>query len=106
MIKEIDLGKAGDCFGKFIRVKVEVDVTKPLELGFFIDVKNSEPIMVYVMYARLPNYCFDCGHLSHISQECPFEDSNRDYTLKKDAKYADWLKAPLPFRPRKGHETP
>lgn len=50
VVKEIDLGKAGDCLGKFIRVIVEADVSKPLEIGFFIDVKNSNLVMVYVMY--------------------------------------------------------
>lgn len=36
-VKEIDLGDAGDCLGKYIWVRVEVDVSKPLERGFFID---------------------------------------------------------------------
>lgn len=88
-VKDLDLGSAGDCLGSFIRVKVEVDVSKPLERGFFIDLDGTKPVMIYLMYERLPDYCWDCGTLGHTRKECPMEEANKDYDPNNEAKYAD-----------------
>lgn len=50
IVKDLDLGSSGDCLGSYIRVKVEVDVSKPLESGFFIDLDWNKPVMIYLMY--------------------------------------------------------
>lgn len=46
MVKEIDLGATRDCLGKFIRARVEVNVTNPLERRFTIDLDDpyTKPI--------------------------------------------------------------
>lgn len=103
-VKEIDLGKNGDCLRKFIRGRVEVDVSKPLERGIFLDVRGKEPVLIYTMYKRLPHYCWDCGLLGHTKKECPEVDPEEDYDPNRGARYVDWLQAPSQIRPRKNSE--
>lgn len=88
--------------GRCICVRVEVDMSKPLERGFFVNLRGPKPVMIYIMYKRLPNYCYDCGWLGHTRKECPNEPPNQDYTLNLEAKYADWVEGlPTQTEPEK-----
>lgn len=100
-VKDIDTGDDGDCLGNFMRVRVEIDVTKPLERCSNVELFEGEEVTVLLKYERLPDYCFDCGLLGHTDKECPSEDPNREFSFKTKAKYADWLKAPLPVKFKK-----
>lgn len=101
-VKDIDLGSASDCLGSFICVQVEVDVSQPLEREFLVDLDGTKSVMIYMMYERLPNYCWDCGSFGHTKKECPVEETNRDYDPNNEAKYTNWLKSPLPTRIKRG----
>lgn len=76
---------------------MELNISKPLERGFDLDLDEDGSVPILVMHERLPNYCHDCGMIGHTKKECPTEDHNRDYTPKSEAKYADWLQAPHPI---------
>ncbi|KAL5756956.1 hypothetical protein ACOSQ2_021702 [Xanthoceras sorbifolium] len=70
MIK-IDGGSSGSCLGKFIRVRVMLDVSKPLLRGFRVKVGHPEEICSVVLcYEKLPNFCYFCGKLGHHVREC------------------------------------
>ncbi|KAL5748488.1 hypothetical protein ACOSP7_025530 [Xanthoceras sorbifolium] len=68
---EIDGGSSGSCLGKFIRVRVMLDVSKPLLRGLRVKVGHPEEIYSVVLcYEKLPNFCYFCGKLWHHVQEC------------------------------------
>lgn len=64
----------GDCIGRFIRAPVEVDITKPLERGFDLDVDEDEAVSIMIRYERLPVYCYNCGKIDHKNKECSNND--------------------------------
>ncbi|XP_050212839.1 uncharacterized protein LOC126664483 isoform X2 [Mercurialis annua] len=68
---EVDPGASGDCLGKYMRVRVTVDITKPLKRGLKVKV-NSEGaiVMALLRYERLPEFCFKCGIIGHPLLEC------------------------------------
>ncbi|KAK2645879.1 hypothetical protein Ddye_021074 [Dipteronia dyeriana] len=41
-VKEVDTGPYGDCLGKFLRVRVSVEVDKPLRRVIWVDVLGDE----------------------------------------------------------------
>ncbi|KAK3211190.1 hypothetical protein Dsin_015896 [Dipteronia sinensis] len=68
---DMDVGHSGKCSGEFLRVRINLDVTKPLRSCLRVDVMGdgNETIML-LQYERLPNHCFQCGHLGHSTREC------------------------------------
>ncbi|TXG51551.1 hypothetical protein EZV62_024075 [Acer yangbiense] len=70
-VVDIDVGSTGECFGKYLRVRVAIDVSKPLKrfLRLDLDEKGAES-MVLIRYEKLPEYCFSCGLLGHAHREC------------------------------------
>ncbi|KAH7572176.1 hypothetical protein JRO89_XS04G0215500 [Xanthoceras sorbifolium] len=71
-VKDIDVGASRDYLGKFLRIRVSVDVSKALKriLRIKMDGMREEKTLL-IKYERLPEYCFECGHLGHSYRECP-----------------------------------
>ncbi|XP_041025460.1 uncharacterized protein LOC121265854 [Juglans microcarpa x Juglans regia] len=59
---EVDAQGCG--WGSFLRLKVDVDVTKPLKRGPMINL-GGKPCWTYFKCEHLPNLCFKCGLLKH-----------------------------------------
>ncbi|KAM3243268.1 hypothetical protein ACQJBY_055305 [Aegilops geniculata] len=65
--------KSHDFEGNFVRVRVRIDVTKPLKnvVSLVVRKKDSlERVIFRVKYERLPDWCEVCGHLGHLFKEC------------------------------------
>ncbi|CAL1408029.1 unnamed protein product [Linum trigynum] len=52
--------------GKFARIAVELDMTKPLATRIRLD-GQWQP----VVYENLPHICYDCGRIGHTEEACP-----------------------------------
>ncbi|TXG57811.1 hypothetical protein EZV62_015640 [Acer yangbiense] len=71
-VKEIDAGDYGDCKGKFIRVRVLVDVLVPLKRGLRVDLAESPVVCsVLICYERLTNFCYLYGLIGYLVEEYP-----------------------------------
>ncbi|KAE8804517.1 hypothetical protein D1007_19557 [Hordeum vulgare] len=55
--------------GNFFRVRVKIDVTKPLKIVVSLVIRKKREIF-RVKYERLPDWCAVCGMLGHMFQEC------------------------------------
>jgi hypothetical protein len=67
----VDCDALGKCWGNFMRVRVEIDVDKPLQRG--VTVFSQRPNVTdwfEIQYENLPRYCFSCGKIGHSSIEC------------------------------------
>ncbi|CAM8959765.1 unnamed protein product [Rhodiola kirilowii] len=69
---------------KFIRVRVEIDIEKPVVTGFYLRRQNRDPIWISVKYERLPSLCQGCGRLSHEGEECMEEAEPRTHMLRSE----------------------
>lgn len=54
--------------GNFYRVKISLDVRKPLKSAISL-VRNNRRELFLVKYEKLPNWCQVCGHLGHEFKE-------------------------------------
>ncbi|KAI8003771.1 hypothetical protein LOK49_LG08G02746 [Camellia lanceoleosa] len=75
----------------FLRLRVEVDVLKPLLQGFILYRRNNtklvgDGIKVFYKYEKLTEFFYDCGHIGHDNASCKFvskdEGLNSGYGLE------------------------
>lgn len=88
-VEEVDVGEEGLCLGKFARVRVTRRIDEPLIRCIPITQEHTDrEVLAILQYERLPQFCFRCGRIGHISKEC--EDKFMDDTAPK---YDNWLRA-------------
>ena len=80
----------------FIRVRVKVDISKPLCRGRVISLENGKEIQISFMYEQLSNLCYWCGSLTHDNRDCELWIESGGTLPSEAQQYGAWIKA-LPF---------
>ncbi|KAL8515619.1 hypothetical protein ACS0TY_014348 [Phlomoides rotata] len=84
-----------------IRVKVKVEVWKPMNQGLNLELKNSlRNIWVSFKYERLPSFCYFYGMLGHMKRKCDLVEGEDTVADIHDEKlpFGEWM--------RNSHKTP
>jgi hypothetical protein len=93
--EEVDTDVDGVEWGKYLRVRIKLDLTKPLARGRMINLLGKK-VMIAFQYEKLPRYCLDCGKIWHGVEECTFKKEGRKLEFRKQ--YGTWLRVPSPRR--------
>ncbi|KAK3219568.1 hypothetical protein Dsin_013538 [Dipteronia sinensis] len=97
-VREIDTGPSGECVGKYIRVRVVINVDQPLRRILRVDVmRDGKESTMLLRYERLLEHCYMCGRIGHVVLDClerMENDDPEDYNLM----YGAWLKASSPIK--------
>ncbi|KAI8001217.1 putative ribonuclease H protein [Camellia lanceoleosa] len=61
----------------FFRIRVELDITKPLPRGFFLkkfgrSTEETKELWIDFKIKKLSDFCFDCGRIGHDQNNCKF----------------------------------
>ncbi|KAM0977505.1 hypothetical protein ACFX14_020254 [Malus domestica] len=67
----VDCPREGICFGQFMRIKVGVNVLKPMRRALCLRLSTLEGrdmLDVLLQYERLPAYCYWRGLMDHASE--------------------------------------
>ncbi|KAK9146904.1 hypothetical protein Sjap_006807 [Stephania japonica] len=98
-VEDVDLGDLGDCDGKFLRLRISIDIDEPLIKGLkvFIEEVNKEVPMI-IQYERLPDFCFHCGKIGPKYPDCL--DLDGLYVDPAVFKFGDFLLAKPPTHSR------
>ncbi|KAL8502165.1 hypothetical protein ACS0TY_021324 [Phlomoides rotata] len=93
-VLEIDINSM-DGISRSVRVKVRVDLHKPLKKGMKLELKKDNTIWVDFKYECLPSFCYYCGLLGHMKRECDLADGVESVSSIPNDKlpYGEWLKA-------------
>ncbi|XP_073124567.1 uncharacterized protein [Henckelia pumila] len=102
VVEEVDTREDGFSSGRFARIRVRLDVSKPIKKFISISSRqDNEDIIVPLAYERLPDYCYNCGCIGHSFRDCttvPVEQGKLDF--------GSWLRAIHPkggTRSRQSH---
>ncbi|XVF36329.1 hypothetical protein REPUB_Repub19eG0048900 [Reevesia pubescens] len=92
-VLELDMRENRVAWGKFLRVRVLLNVTKPLKRCCKLSKPNGGTLLVMIRYERLSDFCFVCGRLDHHESKCDiaFQLKKRDGKVKRE--YGQWLGA-------------
>ena len=87
----IELDKRANQFdqAKFLRIRVELPVEKPLQRGGNIMGMEGDKYWIHFKYERLPTFCFFCGKMGHDLKHCNACLDRQNVTPQ----YGDWLRA-------------
>ncbi|TXG73753.1 hypothetical protein EZV62_002332 [Acer yangbiense] len=92
-VVEIPL-ESKECWGKYMRVKVRLDILKPLKRWLRPKLGKSDEItMVGLRYERLPDFYYTCGRIGHVLQECQDEDARKLALESTQTRFGSWMKA-------------
>ena len=86
--------------GDFLRVHVEIDVSKPLCRGRRVALDDNTEQWISFKYEKLPNFCYWCGLISHDGKDCDLWLARKDSRNTEPTEYGPWLRA-TPFNPGK-----
>lgn len=90
-----DVKNNSSIWREYMRLKVRIDVRKPLNLKKKIVKKDKSEVMVMYKYEKLGDFCFVCGLLSHTERFCK-KKLEADVPVMKG--WGQWLHA----QPRRG----
>jgi hypothetical protein len=94
-VEEVETDEEGGGWGKFLRVRIKIDLTKPLARGRMINLQGKR-LWIPFQYERLPRFCFHCGLICHGSDGClKSGDAN---PMEAGQEYGTWLRVPPPHK--------
>ena len=74
---------------RFMRVRIDLPLEKPLRRGVYISNMDGDRCWVSFKYERLPTFCFSCGKLGHDEKHCGVVAEKQSM----EKQYGDWLRA-------------
>ncbi|PPS01653.1 hypothetical protein GOBAR_AA19008 [Gossypium barbadense] len=86
-----------DRFGgwtEFMRIKVRIDILKPLRRVVRIVDKDGGERIGVIKYERLPDFCYFCWLIGHILKRCNNNKGGMEL-IESNLQYGNWMRAPL-----------
>ncbi|KAL0430277.1 UNVERIFIED_CONTAM: hypothetical protein Sradi_0653700 [Sesamum radiatum] len=83
----------GNVWGSSMRIRVFVDVTKPLKRVLKIRTTLGDEQLLSFTYERLPNFCYLCGCLGHLSKFCELRFAENFTDPGEATPFGPWLRA-------------
>ncbi|MBA0700539.1 hypothetical protein Goari_027022 [Gossypium aridum] len=81
--------------GEFCRLRIKLNVQKPLRRGIFVLRGNGNRYWIPFKYEKLPKFWFGCGKLGHDIQECTIVEPAEKDKIREDPPFSLTLKAEL-----------
>ncbi|KAM0853898.1 hypothetical protein ACQ4PT_050760 [Festuca glaucescens] len=89
---EADVGEDDFASGEVLRIKVRIDITKPLMRGMMIQVgEDGRNKWCPFEYEFLPEFCYICRVIGHDDQSCLLPT-----TKGEENQFGSWLRAYIP----------
>jgi hypothetical protein len=87
IMEEVDIEGDKVEWGSVLRIRVVIDLQKPLERGRALTIAGKAH-WVSFQYENLPVFCFNCGRIVHGNNGCPVQSSHVE-----EKQWGVWLRA-------------
>ena len=88
-VMEVDKRSLQADQAKFMCVRIELPIEKPLRRGGYVSNMDGDRCWVSFKYERLPTFCFSCGKIGHDEKHCGVVTEKQSM----EKQYGDWLRA-------------
>ncbi|KAG5556475.1 hypothetical protein RHGRI_006921 [Rhododendron griersonianum] len=78
-------------FKDYLRLRIIIDITKPLKKGFFLKRREKEDLWVRFKYERLSDFCYVCGLIGHGLNDCTKKFTGN----RSELEYGSFLRAEI-----------
>lgn len=83
LVEEVDTKENGFTMGRYARIRVRIDISKPLKQFIRVSIHSEEDdICVILVYERLPDFCYRCGCIGHSFRVCESSSDNKEKRWK------------------------
>jgi hypothetical protein len=90
-VEEVEVDEDGMGWGEYLRVRIVLDLTKPLSKGRFLHIHDKE-VWIDFKYERIPRFCFKCGTVRHGGRECIAPERRKALRNGGEAQFGPWLR--------------
>nr|KJB61256.1 hypothetical protein B456_009G348300 [Gossypium raimondii] len=81
---------------EFVRIKVKINVLKPLRRVVKVLDREGTEVIGVIKYERLPDFCYGCGIIGHSSKICR-HNKEASKLNESNLQYGSWMRAPLVY---------
>lgn len=92
-VEEVETCKGQIAWGKNLRVRVLMNITKALVRGKIIIDDQGARKLIGFKYEKMPDFCYVCGILDHPEIACPVAMKAMKEGRKVTREYGPWLRA-------------
>lgn len=92
-VEQVDASPTGECRGRYVRVRVALNIEQPLCRGRFVDMGATGPLWISFQYERMPVFCYWCGLMNHDEKDCRLWTDSGETLTKESQQYGPWLRA-------------
>lgn len=64
-VEEVDCDDNDNWTGPFMRIRINIEVHRPLMRGLKLRVSESDALWCPIVYEKLPDFCHTCGVIGH-----------------------------------------
>lgn len=68
------INKRSVMHNSYLRFRIDIDVRKSLPVSFFQERKDGYELWIQFKFERLPDFCFKCGMIDHVTGKCHFKE--------------------------------
>ncbi|KAK3189422.1 hypothetical protein Dsin_028983 [Dipteronia sinensis] len=93
-VRDIDLRMTTDISSLFLWVQITIPIEAPLQRSLRVDLLGSGKVTTMLLrYEILLDYCFGCGRIGHIADECSDEENLKEVPSEATRSLHVWLRA-------------
>ncbi|XP_050254831.1 uncharacterized protein LOC126700664 [Quercus robur] len=90
-VEQVDASTIGECRGRFLRVRIQLDINQPLCRGRMVNIGEAESQWVAFQYEKLLIFCYWCSVLNHDEKDCHLWTDGSATVRTEDQQYSAWL---------------